>query len=107
MTFVVVRHDGDVTLGFEGSPWHTHGDLISALTELAIEEAVGSFVDALLDNRTIVAVTTVEGVVRDIWIADLPIGPDPYKPENESNAFRLWDGTPCGIDWSPPKPPAR
>lgn len=106
LTFVVIQEDGDFTLGFEGAPWHTHGDIISSATGLPIDEAVAGFIDALLNDQSIIAIATVDGVVRDVWIPDLPLRPDPYKPENESIAFRLWGGTPCWIDEPPPTLPA-
>jgi hypothetical protein len=36
LTLVVARDDdGDITVGFDGFPWHTHGDLLAANYPLA------------------------------------------------------------------------
>jgi hypothetical protein len=94
LTFLVVRERGDISLGFEGYPWHTHGDILAALSGLPIEQAVAQYVDAVTSSESVVAIATVDGRVRDISIADDPMRPDPYKPENETIAFRYWDGTP-------------
>jgi hypothetical protein len=39
LTLVVSREDGDVTIGFLGYPWHTHGDLLAE--KFPIGEAEG------------------------------------------------------------------
>jgi hypothetical protein len=95
LRFVIVRDDdGDVTLGFSDHPWHTHGDILAKLSELSIEQAIAQHVDALLSNRSVIAIATTDGKIRDDWIDDDPLQPDPYKPDNETIAFRFWDGTP-------------
>ena len=94
LTFVVQREPGDITLGFEGTPWHTHGGLLAGEYGLPQEEAVARFMEALLQNQHVIAVASVKGVVNDIWIVDEPMKSDPYKPDDEIVAFRFWDGTP-------------
>jgi hypothetical protein len=94
LTFVVERQPDDIILGFEGTPWHTHGDLLASECELPAGEAVTRFVKALLQNRAVVAIASVEGVVAGIWVADDLLKSDPYKPDNEVVTFRFWDGTP-------------
>jgi len=34
LRLLVVREDGDITIGFAGYPWHTHGDVVAG--ELAL-----------------------------------------------------------------------
>ena len=72
LKFLVVRGGGDVTLGFEDTPAHTHADILAALSGLSPDEAVSQYVDALLENKSVVAIATVNGQVRDIWISDEP-----------------------------------
>ena len=55
---------------------------------------IGQFVDALLSNRAVIAISTVAGRIADVWVSDDPTKPDPYKPDDEVIAFRFWDGTP-------------
>jgi hypothetical protein len=93
LTFLVVREHSDVSLGFEGTPWHTHADILASLSGLSQEDAVSQFVTSLLENKRAIAIATVNGRVRDVWVADDPAGVDIYKPEDEVITFRLWDGS--------------
>ena len=93
LTFLVIREHGDVSLGFEGTPWHTHADILAALSGLSQEDAVTQFVTSLLENKRVIATATVNGRVRDVWVTDDPAEVDIYKPENEVITFRLWDGS--------------
>lgn len=93
LTSLVVREKDDVSLGFEGYDWHTHGSILAALAGLPVEDAVNRFVDALLSNQSVIAAATREGTTIEVWVAGTPIKADCYKPENELVTFRLWDGT--------------
>jgi hypothetical protein len=94
LRFLIVREQGDVSLGFEGTPWHTHADILASLSDLSQEDAVSQFVASLLENKSAIAVATVNGQVRDVWICDNPTEVDmSYKPEDEVITFRLWDGS--------------
>jgi hypothetical protein len=94
LTFLVEREAGDITLGFEGTPWHTHGDLLATAYGLPQKEAVARFIEALLQNRSVIAIARVRGVVTDVWVADEPLKSEPHKPDDEVVALRFWDGTP-------------
>jgi hypothetical protein len=94
LTFLIQCYANDVVLGFAGTPWHIHGDILAELSGFSVEEAVGRFVDDLQQGRLVIAVATVSGMVRDIWIKDTPEKPDRYKPEDEVIRLRYWDGTP-------------
>jgi hypothetical protein len=93
LTFIVQRDEQDITLGFEGYPSHTHGDIEAALSGLPVEEAVAQFLNAILTNQAIIAMVAVDGCIRDVWITSDPDKPDPWKPDNETVSFRYWDGT--------------
>jgi hypothetical protein len=94
LTFLVVREPGDISLGFHATSWHTHGDILAALSGLPIEQAVAEFVSDVTSNKSVIAISTVDGRVADIWVTDDPAAHDPYQPENETVTFRYWDGTP-------------
>jgi hypothetical protein len=94
LTFVVEHQPDDVILGFEGTPWHTHGDTLACEYGLPPEEAVPRFVEALLQDRAVIAIASVEGVVMDVWVADEPLKLDPHKPHDEVVTLRFWSGTP-------------
>lgn len=100
LTFLVIRRPDDVGLGFDGFSWHTHGRILAALSGLSEEEAVQRYVDALLDNRSVIAVVRTGGRVADMWIDDDPLDTlrNKYRPENETVSFRLRDGTSANPD---------
>jgi hypothetical protein len=90
--FIVERSDdGDLSLGFDGFPSHTHGDILASLCGLSVDVAVREYIDDLLSGRTFMAVAIVEGTTRDVWVTD-NAHPDKYKPDNETIEFRYWDG---------------
>ena len=93
LTFLVRRYGNDVTLGFARTPWHIHGDILATLSGYPVEEAVSRFLADLQQGRLVIAVATVAGAVRDIWIEDDPEKPDCYKPDDEIIRLRYWDGT--------------
>ena len=92
--FIVERsEDGDLSLGFDGFPSHTHGDILAALSGRPVEEAVRGYIDALLNGRSFIGIATVGGIIRDVWVTENP-RPDKYKPADETMEFRYWDGRP-------------
>jgi hypothetical protein len=94
LRFVVSRDDdGDVTLGFEGFPWHTHADLLIGYYGPTPDAAVERFVEELLSNRAVIAIYRQDQTISDVCISDDPKTDLEYKPEHESIEFRLWDGT--------------
>lgn len=93
LTFLIRRYSNDVALGFVGTPWHIHGDMLAELSCSSVEEATGLFLDDLQQGRLVIAVSTVSGEVRDIWITDAPEVPDRHQPEDEIIRLRYWDGT--------------
>jgi hypothetical protein len=103
LTLIVEREQDDIILGFEGTPWHTHGDLLALEHGLPPEAAVARFVDTLLEKGAVIAIVTAHGVVRDVWVPDEPLKSDPYKPDDEVVTFRFWDGTPFDPGGPAPK----
>ena len=82
---------GDITVGFEGYQWHTHGDLLSHGTDLSLEAATQKFILDVVNDRLVIVVSKVEGRIREVWITDAPYY-DKYKPESEVMEFRYWSG---------------
>jgi hypothetical protein len=93
LRFLVRSADGDITIGFDGYPWHTHGDVLAALSSVRPEDAAKRFVADLISNKLIIAVATVTGTVRDVWITDDLTNDLRRCPPEETIEFRLWDGT--------------
>src|SRR5215212_5492253 len=60
--FIVERsEDGDPSLGFDGFPSHTHGDILASLSGFSIEAAVRNYIDALLAGRSFIGIARVAG----------------------------------------------
>jgi hypothetical protein len=90
--FIVIRtNDGDISLGFDGFPYHTHGDILASTSRLLIDAAVRQYVDALLTGRSYICIARVWGKIRDVWVTT-DLRPDKYTPQNETVEFRYWDG---------------
>lgn len=94
---VVTGDDGDVTLGFDGFPWHTHADILAATTGLPEAEAVCRFVADLMGGGSVIVLWSVAGELRDVWVSDDPTrdasyANTPYAEPGESVALRYWDG---------------
>ena len=91
---VVADPDGDLALGFDGFPWHTHADILAALSGLEPAEAVRRYVDDLLDDRSVIALRGVPGEVRDVWVSEEPAQDAACPIEGEVIELRYWSGRP-------------
>src|ERR1700681_2130821 len=81
---VVMGDDGHIIVGFEGFPWHTHGDLLMWEDVSASEEVtVARFVEDLLQNKTIIAVNRRAETILDIRVTDDPRADLRYKLDGE------------------------
>jgi hypothetical protein len=89
---VVTEDDGDVALGFAGFAWHTHADLLAWETSLTEAEAVERFVQDVLDNRAVIAVSRIGGKVRNVWVTDDLTSESCDLPPGETVELRYWDG---------------
>ncbi len=94
LRFIIERDGDDVSLGFAGYAWHTHADLLAASFGVPEQVAIARFVEDLLNDRSVIAVSRVGGKVQDVWITDDPVSELRYKPEEEAIEFRYWSGRP-------------
>ena len=88
--------DGDWSVGFEGFPWHTHGDILESSGYAgAPAERVRAFVDDVTASRRVIVISRVEGKVRDAWVTDDPTRDElKYAEYDETIQKRLWNGRP-------------
>jgi hypothetical protein len=64
--FAVERNDdGDLALGFNGFPSHTHGDILASLSGLPVGPVIRQNIDALLSGRSAIALARVAGKIRE------------------------------------------
>jgi hypothetical protein len=92
LRFIVLREGSDITLGFSGYEWHTHAELLVGPYGESEEEAAASFVDDLLSDKLVIVVSSIGGVVKDVWITDDPASELSYAPAEESTLLRYWSG---------------
>jgi hypothetical protein len=97
LRFVVQQDGQDITLGFEGYPWHTHADMLASAYGTSEALAVDRFVGDLLGDRCIIAVSRTGGMIGDVWITTAPRSDLRYVSDDEVLAFRYWSGAP----WKP------
>ena len=101
ITLVVSREDGDIIIGFDGFAWHTHGDLLAATfafagdTGLTPESAAQRFVQDVITNCVIIALSRVGSAIQDAWVTDDCEVERRYQQPGEQLEFRYWDGTPA------------
>jgi hypothetical protein len=94
LRFLVIRMpDGEITMGFEGYPWHTHGDTVAAFASDSLEAAAERFVGDLLSGKSVIAVSTAAGTIRNVWITEDPAQERKHCEPGQTLEFRLWDGT--------------
>lgn len=91
---VVADPHGDLTLGFDGFPWHTHADILASSSGMAEAEAVRRYVDDLLADKAVVALWGGAGEIRDAWISEDPARDASYPMEGEVIHLRYWSGRP-------------
>jgi hypothetical protein len=92
LRFQVRSSSSDICLGFEGFPWHTHGDLLVQSSETPTA-AAQRFVAMLVKGELTVAILRVGGAIQDIWITDDPESDVRYIQRDDPIEFRRWDGT--------------
>lgn len=95
LTLVVVWEDDDVSVGFEGYEWHTHGDVLFVEHggSESEEQAVQSFVEDILSNRLPIAILRLNGKIHDAWVTDDPQDELKYELPGETLELRRWDGS--------------
>jgi len=92
LRFVVEQDEQDIILGFEGFPWHTHADLLASAFGTSEALVIDQFVDDLLGDRCIIAVSRIGGTIRDVWITTDPRSDLRYASDDEVLEFRYWSG---------------
>jgi hypothetical protein len=93
LTLIIEQIGDDVHIGFEGMPWHTHGDILAQLSSLSLQSAVERFVEELLHGQHVLALLRRDGALVDAWVTDDPAKDASYTEPGEVVEFRYWDGT--------------
>lgn len=90
--------DGDIAIGFDAYPWHTHGDILAEMSGVKnIAEAIERFIADIIEGRLTIVFQKRSGLVIDAWPTDDPaaalLGYQRYGFADETMEFRVWDGT--------------
>lgn len=91
LVFLVIYDRGEYTMGFEGSVWHTHGDMLPGLPGLSIADDVRRYVSDLLHDRSIIAIADFDQDQLLIWIED-PEREEAVAPRDPPPRRRYWSG---------------
>lgn len=71
LRLVVDRDEaGELTIGFHGYQWHTHGVVLAEISGLPLAQAVDAFVEAILDGTELIAISSIDGIPVDAWVSD-------------------------------------
>ncbi len=103
LRLLAISPEGDLTIGFDGFEWHTHGSILAELSGLDEEEAAERFIADIVDGRRVIELTRVDGKLTDAVVhedsrsneqvmADSLEGLRRYGKANETIEFRFWDG---------------
>ncbi len=98
LRLLVRKQEGDLSVRFEGYPWHIHTDMLLAEYETEVEEeAVGFFVRDVLTGQRQIVVLRKGGIIVDAWVDHRPDSPfyrdpheDPYLEPDEVLEVRRW-----------------
>ncbi len=91
--------DGDITIGFEGFYWHTHGDLLATpwldmqQEPLDPHDAAVAFISSIVTNQVPLVLHFISSKLKDVWgmgPGDMPPG---HGAPDDSFEIRYWDGT--------------
>ena len=86
--------DGDLTVGFQGFAWHTHGDILEWSGYAGTPaERVRGFVDDIVSSRRVIVISRLDGKIRDAWVTNDPNHDEmKYAWPNETIEKRFWNG---------------
>jgi hypothetical protein len=78
----------EVTIGFKGHDWHTHGDLLMPVYGDSPLAAANGFFDAVLQDRQPICILSVTG---QAWVTD-DLLDELSAPEASDLVVRVWSG---------------
>ena len=101
LVLVVDEADGDLAVAFEGFEWHTHGDLLVPYYGATEIEAVEAFVDRVLSDQLVIAVSRRGDAISDVRVTEDPADEHAHASEGEQILLRLWSGRPWMLSNKP------
>ena len=89
--FTLVVEPAHDLIGFEDFPWHTHGAFLRSVFQVG---SVAEFLEALFSDRLVMAITRIDGTVRDVCVTNAPEGEGETLGDGETVELRYWSGRP-------------
>lgn len=89
---IVEADDGDISIGLDGSFWHTHPELLVPEFGISREVATQAYLEYLTSDKPVFVIRRDAGVVTAIFPTDDPTSEFQYKPPEEQLEFRHWSG---------------
>ncbi|RYG64727.1 hypothetical protein EON80_18710 [bacterium] len=90
LVFLVIYDRGDYTMGFKGSVWHTHGDILPGRPGPSIADDVRRYVADLLNDRSVIAIEDFDG--EPLISIEEPELEKAIGPSDPSTRRRYWSG---------------
>ncbi len=97
LRLLVTKPGGDLSIGFQGYGWHTHGSILAELSGQTEEEALGSFIRDIIEGVRKVYILKNKDVIVDVWVDEcLPentaedVVSDPYLEADEVIELKRW-----------------
>ena len=93
LTLVVHRDAGDCIIGFEGSEWHTHADVLVPRFGASESEATSGFIHAVKADELVIAVCPIAEMGEQVWITPRPQDEaEQQKTHLPDLRLRYWSG---------------
>lgn len=87
--FTLLVVPADDLIGFEGYPWHTHGDFLPSVYQI---DSVPQFLEALFTDRLVMAVSRSGGTIRDVCVSSDAENERERLADGETIELRYWSG---------------
>ncbi len=92
---VELGDDAEVCVGFKGSSWHTHPDLLASWFQVPEEQAVQKFIEAIEADQIPIVLSVDGGTTIDVWVSDNLQSTLSYFG-HENCVLRYWSGRKTG-----------
>jgi len=94
LTLIVYQKGDDWIIGFDGSEWHTHGDLLIPEYGHSPTIAIENFIKSILEDQELIAISEFPDKPPYISVIDDPELVRKYKLPEETLIFRTWSEKP-------------
>jgi hypothetical protein len=95
LILVVYRDGDDCTIGFQGSEWHTHADVLVPKFGSTEPKAVEGLVRSILTDQLVIGICPIKGMNDQVWVETNPEEDvEQRKRYMPDLCLRYWSGMP-------------